>query len=171
MWKIALCIAAFRVAALWCTKWTAQNRKTNRSRNRSKNESRKTNRSRNRISPDFLFWGYFSPISYFSGPICFPIAILGPISGPIWFPILARRSETSETYFLQAVWTAARLPRPSKNITYRINPREFIFGALHLCNPQRVKELHSESMNDMCNWWGWPLHRKILRDIIYSIVT
>ena len=54
------------------------------------------------ISPDFLFWGYF-PLFTISRPICFPIFILGPISGAIWFPILGRRPET---YFL-----AGRLDR------------------------------------------------------------
>ena len=57
------------------------------------------------FSADFLFWGYF-PLFPISGPICFPIVILGPISGPSWFPILARRPET---YFL-----AGRLDRKSR---------------------------------------------------------
>ena len=37
------------------------------------------------FSPDFQFWLFF------------PIVIPGPISGPVWFPILGRRPET---YFL-----------------------------------------------------------------------
>ena len=45
----------------------------------------------------FSYFGAIFPLFPISGPICFPIVILGPISGPIWFPILGRRPET---YFL-----------------------------------------------------------------------
>ena len=48
------------------------------------------------FSPDFLSLGCF-PQFPISGPICLPIVILGRISEPIWFPILAR---LPEAYFL-----------------------------------------------------------------------
>ena len=59
------------------------------------------------------FWA-ISPLFPLSGPmspICFPIVVLGPISGPICFPILGRKPET---YFL-----VGRLVRMlSDNIKY-----------------------------------------------------
>ena len=37
----------------------------------------------------FSYFGVIFPLFPISGPICFPIVILGPISGPIWFSIWA----------------------------------------------------------------------------------
>ena len=70
---------------------SARNRKPNRYQNSPRMKKGK-NRPKIGFSPDFLFLGYF-----------FPIFILEPISGPIWFPISGRRPET---YFL-----AGRLDR------------------------------------------------------------
>ena len=59
------------------------------------------------ICPDFQFLGCFSLISYF-GTYLFSYFHSGTYSGPIRFPILARRSET---YFL-----ASRLDRNSSQL-------------------------------------------------------
>ena len=69
------------------------------------------------FSPDFLFLSYF-----------FPIFSPGPISGPIWFPILGRRSET---YFL-----AGRLDRKSEGPFHNAPVTKFDIGSLRK-NPRR----------------------------------
>ena len=61
---------------------SVRNRKPNTSQNRSRNEDKGRNSPQNRIFP------------WFPSLVFFAIFILGPVSGPIWFPISGRRPKT-----------------------------------------------------------------------------